>query len=126
MAFDELIGKHGTSRDRLGDVVSPSDVFTRQYGSEFTEWERQLHHQFRAREGGNTYVHRGFVHYTRYEDLLLLTPSPWLAEGVFVYLSPEQEPPDEGAYVEVRGKSIALPRFLQRRDETVQAFTAED
>ncbi len=126
MPYDELFEKYGADRDRLGDVVSPSDVFTREYGSELTEWERGLHRDFRTHEHGRRYIHRGFVHYTRYMDLILLTPSPWLVEGVFVYLTSDQEPPDEGAYVQVSGKSIALPRLLQKGNDIVQAFTAED
>jgi hypothetical protein len=126
LVSDELFGKHGTGRDRLGDVVSSSDVFTREYGSEFTEWELELHRDFRVHERGDKYVHRGFVHYTRYTDLILLTPSPWLVQGVFIHLSPDQESLEEGAYVEVSGKSIALPRVLRSRNQSVQAFTGDN
>ncbi|RLI48100.1 MAG: hypothetical protein DRO73_10240 [Candidatus Thorarchaeota archaeon] len=112
-------------RDRLGTAVSTSDVFERQFGSEMASWELMLQKQFREHVSGRTYIHRGFVHHTRDTSLVMLTPSPWLADGVLIYFRPDQTLPPDGAFVETVGQRIAAPGLLQRSDATVEAFTAD-
>ncbi|MHA2212642.1 MAG: hypothetical protein ACW992_05735, partial [Candidatus Thorarchaeota archaeon] len=71
------------SRDRLGDVVAPSDLFDRELGAQMASWELRYQQQFMERVGGQSYRLRGFVHHTRNSSIALLTPSPWLHGGVF-------------------------------------------
>jgi hypothetical protein len=125
MDMDEFYHKHGSIRDRLGDVISSGDVFDRQFGSELVNWERDLYSNFQERIGGRVFQYRGFVHYTRNMSLISLTPSPWLLEGQFVYFPEDQELPPEGALVEISGRSIAIPHILMKSGERVRAIIAE-
>ncbi|TXT53749.1 MAG: hypothetical protein BAJATHORv1_120044 [Candidatus Thorarchaeota archaeon] len=123
--MDDIYERHGLSRDRLGDAFASSDVFDRQFGAELTAWEMQLQRDFHHRMSGRRFRHRGFVHYTRDSSLILLTPSPWILEGAFIQFKDDQSLPPEGSFVEVEGRSIAVPRVLARKQETVRAFTAD-
>ncbi|MFX1415407.1 MAG: hypothetical protein ACFFC0_01295, partial [Promethearchaeota archaeon] len=81
----EDIFAHLESRtDPLGDVAAASDVFTRQFGSELAGWELKFLRQFKEPTSGKRHVYRGFSRHTRDTSLVLLAPSPWLLEGVFV------------------------------------------
>ncbi|MHA1770825.1 MAG: hypothetical protein ACTSYL_09800 [Candidatus Thorarchaeota archaeon] len=122
---DELFRLIMEERDRLSDVVSSSDIFDRQFGSELAAWELQLQREFREHVRGRLYRFRGFVHYTRDTSLIMLTPSPWLADGVFIYIRREQELPPEGGYVEIIGQRIVAPGPLQKTNTTLEAFTAD-
>ncbi len=122
---DDLFRRIMEERDRLGDAVSNSDIFTRQFGSELAAWELRFQRDFREHVAGRIYKHRGFVHYTRDPSLLMLTPSPWLIDGVFIYLYSDQEPPPEGAYVEITGPRVVSPTHLQRNESVFEAFAAD-
>jgi hypothetical protein len=123
--IEDLFEKHGSAIDRLSDAVGTIDVFERQMGAEFTSWELAMQKRLKVRLSGNKFKISGFVHHTRDPYLILLTPSPWLLEGVFAYFRRDQEIPNEGSLVEIIGKSIAAPRMLEHGSKTVQAITAE-
>jgi hypothetical protein len=112
------------SEDRLADVSAASDVFDRQFGSELANWELKLQQQFKHRISGARYHYHGFVRYTSVKSRFLLTPSPWLVEGVFVQLPDDVEPPNEGARIEVTGKRIAFPDYLERNKPSPAAILA--
>ncbi len=112
-------------RDRLSDAVSSSDIFERQFGSELAAWELRLQRGFREHVTGRTYRFHGFVHYTRDSSLIMLTPSPWLVDGVLVYFREDQELPPAGGYVDVVGRRIVAPGPLQRNNSALEAFTAD-
>ncbi len=122
--FEELYERLGARRDRLADAVSASDLYTRQYGTELTQWESQLLREFSERVSRQHYRYRGFVHHTRDKSMVLLTPSQWLLEGEYIFFREDQEIPPDGAYVEVVGNRIAAPQTL-RSETTTRAFTAE-
>ncbi|MGY5861091.1 MAG: hypothetical protein RTU09_01770 [Candidatus Thorarchaeota archaeon] len=125
MEPEDLYQRHGSRGDRLGDAVAASDVFDRQFGSELAAWELELHREFQERLSGRTLKIRGFAHHTRDSSLILLTPSPWLLEGMFVYFRRDQDLPLDGEFIEVTGRSVAAPRTLERSQETVRAITAD-
>ena len=122
---DDLLLEHGSKFDRLADTSSSSDIFTRQYGSEFTKWESLFMEHFSEHLSGTKYLYRGFVHHTRDTSLILLTPSPWLMEGEFVFFGRDQSIPDDGEYVEIRGRHVAAPNPLQQREDIIRAIAAE-
>ncbi|MHA2351736.1 MAG: hypothetical protein ACXABX_01280, partial [Candidatus Thorarchaeota archaeon] len=97
----------------------------RQYGAELARWEARLLQQFREKETARLFRYRGFVHHTRDTTLVLLTPSPWLMEGEFIFFSRDQELPPDGAYIEVVGPRVAAPRPLQDSQTVTQAIAAE-
>ena len=117
--------QQGPEHDRLIDSVGYRDVFDRESGAELAGWELRLQKEFCERVSGRMYRYRGFVHHTRQVSLIMLTPSPWLLGGVFVYLHQGQEMPSDGAFVEVAGRTIAVPTDLQRSQNLVRAITAE-
>jgi hypothetical protein len=123
-AFEELYERLGARRDRLADAVSASDLYSRQYGTEFTQWESQLLREFSERVSRQHYRYRGFVHHTRDKSMVLLTPSQWLLEGEYIFFREDQTIPSDGAYVEVVGNRITAPQTL-RSEFTTRAFTAE-
>lgn len=125
MDVEELFRRHGSERDQLADATSVSDLYTRQYGAELTRWESQLLQQFQEQESSRLFRYRGFVHHTRDTSLILLTPSPWMMEGEFIFLSRDQELPPDGAYVEVVGPRVAAPRPLQDNQTVTRAIAAE-
>ncbi len=122
---DDLLIEHGSEFDRLADASSSSDIFTRQYGTELTKWESAFMQQFSERLSRSKYLFRGFVRHTRDTSLILLTPSPWLMEGEFVYFNRDQTLPDDGDYVEIIGRHIAAPNPLQETKNIIRAITAE-
>ncbi|MFX1483172.1 MAG: hypothetical protein ACFFCP_08285 [Promethearchaeota archaeon] len=123
--FDEMYGRLGSvGRDRLGDAVSVSDLFSRQFGTEFAQWESKLLSKFSERLTRRLYRYQGFVHHTREKSVTLLTPSPWLMEGEFIYFQEDQEVPPDGAYIEVTGKRIAVPE-TRRTSQTIRMLTAD-
>ncbi len=122
---DDLLIEQGSGFDRLADASSSSDIFTRQYGTELARWESLFLQQFRERISSSKYLIRGFVRHTRDTSLILMTPSPWLMEGEFVFFSRDQSIPDDGAYVEIIGRHVAAPNPLQERENIVRAITAE-
>ncbi|MHA1577554.1 MAG: hypothetical protein ACTSU3_09355 [Candidatus Thorarchaeota archaeon] len=125
MDIDELFEKHGSAMDRLADTVSSSDVFERQFGAELTSWELKFQQQFQERVSSQIMRYRGFVHYTKDTSLILLSPSPWLLEGIYVYFKPDQSFPTEGSMVEISGRSIAVPKLLAQGKGVVRAVTAD-
>lgn len=125
MDVEELFRRHGSERDQLADATSVSDLYSRQYGAELAQWEAQLLQQFREKETARLFRYRGFVHHTRDTTLVLLTPSPWLMEGEFVFFSTDQELPPDGAYIDVVGSRVAAPRPLQETQTITQAIAAE-
>ena len=125
MKPEDLYQRHGFPGDRLGDTVATTDVFDRQFGSELAAWELELHRGFQERLSGRTLRIRGFVHHTRDSSLILLTPSPWLLEGMFVHFRRDQNLPLDGEFIEVTGRSVAVPRILERSQEIVRAITAD-
>ncbi len=125
MKPEDLYQRHGSPGDRLGDTVATTDVFDRQFGSELAAWELELHRGFQERLSGRTLRIRGFVHHTRDSSLILLTPSPWLLEGMFVHFRRDQNLPLDGEFIEVTGTSVAVPRILERSQEIVRAITAD-
>jgi hypothetical protein len=122
---DDFFIAHGSEFDRLADASSPSDIFNRQYGTELARWESELLRQFSERLHGQKFRYRGFVRHTRDTSIILLTPSPWLFEGEFVFFENVQAIPDDGAYIEVIGKRIAVPRMLQQSNTILRAIDAE-
>ncbi|MFW9861600.1 MAG: hypothetical protein ACFFET_04850 [Candidatus Thorarchaeota archaeon] len=125
MSFEDIYSHLGKSEDRLSDVSAASDVFNRQFGSELARWELNLQQQFKHRLSGGGYRYHGFVRYTSDKSRILLTPSPWLVEGVFVQLPDDVEPPNEGARIEVTGKRVAFPDYLERNKPSPAAILAE-
>ena len=126
MDIEEILNRHGSSLDRLSDTVSSSDVYERQFGAELTEWELRLQKQFQERVSSRLLKYRGFVHYTRDTSLIMLTPSPWLIDGIFIYFKQDQAFPVEGSLVEVTGRSVVAPRLLEQGQGVVRAITAEN
>ncbi|MHA1934442.1 MAG: hypothetical protein ACW97A_04095 [Candidatus Thorarchaeota archaeon] len=122
---EDLLQRHSSNLDRLGDAVGSSDVFERQFGAELAHWERTLLSGFRSKLSGKTLRCRGFVHHTGDDSLVFLTPSPWLSEGTFVYLRSDQEVPPEGSFIEIVGRSITAPEPLGYNQTIVRAITAE-
>jgi len=122
--FEDLYERLGAKRDRLADAMSASDLYSRQYGTEFTEWESQRLREFSERISRKHYRYRGFVHHTRDNSLVLLTPSQWILEGEYIFFREDQTIPPDGAYVEVIGNRITVPQTL-RSETTTRAFTAE-
>ncbi|MFW9802812.1 MAG: hypothetical protein ACFFFC_09185 [Candidatus Thorarchaeota archaeon] len=125
MSFEDIYSHLDKSEDRLSDVSAASDVFNRQFGSELARWELNLQQQFKHRLSGGGYRYHGFVRYTSDKFRILLTPSPWLVEGVFVQLPDDVEPPNEGARIEVTGKRVAFPDYLERNKPSPAAILAE-
>ncbi|MHA1964655.1 MAG: hypothetical protein ACW97G_08745 [Candidatus Thorarchaeota archaeon] len=125
MDVEELFRRHGSERDQLADATSVSDLYSRQYGAELARWEAQLLQQFREKETARLFRYRGFVHHTRDTTLVLLTPSPWLMEGEFIFFSRDQELPPDGAYIEVVGSKVAAPQPLQESQTITRAIAAE-
>ncbi len=121
----ELIEKYMTARDRLGDAIAVSDVFDRTTGTEFTNWEKSLISSFEEHVRGPYYRYTGFVHHTRNKSIFLLTPSPWLLEGIFILLPDGMTPPADGDMVEVYGRNIASPRQLERSQKIIRMILAE-
>lgn len=125
MDRNDLLIEHGSDFDRLADASSSSDVFSRQFGTELTKWESQFMKRFSEHITRSKYLYRGFVHHTKDTSLILVTPSPWLLEGEFVYFARDQLIPDDGSYVEIIGKHIAAPNPLQEKRNVVRAVAAE-
>ncbi|MHA2186660.1 MAG: hypothetical protein ACW99V_00280, partial [Candidatus Thorarchaeota archaeon] len=125
MYTEDLLQRHSSNLDRLGDAIGSSDVFERQFGAELAQWERTLLAGFRSRVSGKTLRCCGFVHHTGDDSLVFLTASPWLSEGTFVYLRSDQEAPPEGAFIEIMGRSITAPNPLEDNKTIVRAITAE-
>ncbi|UCH04748.1 MAG: hypothetical protein JSW05_00895, partial [Candidatus Thorarchaeota archaeon] len=111
--------------DPLGDVAAASDVFTRQYGSELAGWELRFLKEFNEPTPGKRHVYRGFARHTHDESLVLLAPTPWLLEGVFVQLPLGMEPPPDCAYVELVGRSVVVSSVLERTGRFLKALLAE-
>lgn len=122
---NDLLTQHGSEFDRLADAAGSSDVFTRQYGAELAGWESQFIHQFSERISSTKFIYRGFVRHTKDTSLILLTPSPWLLEGEFIYFARDQTLPDDGIYAEIIGKRVAAPNPLQEKRNILRAITAE-
>ncbi|MFQ5831185.1 MAG: hypothetical protein ACE5H4_00585 [Candidatus Thorarchaeota archaeon] len=125
MEPEDIYTRLGHTRDRLADVTAPSDVFTRQFGSELAGWELNLLKAFKRRVSVGLHVYRGFVHHTRDKSLILLTPSPWLVEGVFVQFHQDQETPPDGSQIEVVGRPAAVSRTLERTGKLTKALYAD-
>ncbi|MGY5871664.1 MAG: hypothetical protein RTV72_05435 [Candidatus Thorarchaeota archaeon] len=125
MDSEDLLVKHGSEFDRLADAASSTDVFSRQFGTELTKWESTFMRQFSQRVSGQKFLYRGFVRHTRDSSVILLTPSPWLMEGEFVVFGREQKMPDDGAYVEITGKRVAVPSILQETKVVQRALSAD-
>ncbi|MFX1559660.1 MAG: hypothetical protein ACFFBL_03665 [Promethearchaeota archaeon] len=125
MDVEEFFRRHGSERDQLSDATSVSDVYNRQYGAELARWESQLLQQFQEKESSRLFRYRGFVHHTRDTSLVLLTPSPWLMEGEFIFFDRDQELPPDGAYIEVVGSRVAAPRPLRDSQTITRAIAAE-
>jgi len=123
--FEDLYERLGSSQDRLADTVSASDLYSRQFGTELAQWEWKFLQEFSERVTRRLYRYRGFIHHTRDKSLVLLTPSPWLLEGEFIFFREDQELPPDGAYVEVTGNRIAAPQPLHSSQTTTRAITAE-
>jgi hypothetical protein len=122
---EDILAKHGSAFDRLADTSSSSDIFSRQFGAEFAQWESSFLHKFSERLRGQKYLYRGFVRHTRNPSLVLLTPSPWLLEGEFMLFESDQTIPDDGSYVEIVGKRVAVPSMLQQTQTVLRALTVE-
>ncbi|MHA1636530.1 MAG: hypothetical protein ACTSUO_06380 [Candidatus Thorarchaeota archaeon] len=125
MDIDEIYNRHGVAIDRLSDTTGSSDVFERQFGAELAEWELKLQRQFQEKISSRLLKYRGFVHYTKDTSLIMLTPSPWLLDGVFIYFRPDQIFPTEGSLVEIIGRSVIAPKQFEQGQEIVRAITAE-
>lgn len=122
---EDMFVEHGSAFDRLADASSSSDIFNRQFGTELAKWEFTFLQRFSERLRGRRFLYRGFVRHTRDTSLVLLTPSPWLLEGEFVFFERDQTLPDDGAYIEVIGTRIAAPRTLQQSQTVLRAIAAE-
>ena len=125
MSTDDIYNLLHKSEDRLSDVAAASDVFNRQFGSELANWELKSHEQFKHRISGMKFRYYGFARYTHERSLILLTPSPWLTEGVFVQFPEDVELPNEGARIEVTGRHVALPSFIERSKSSPAAIFAD-
>jgi mRNA-degrading endonuclease toxin of MazEF toxin-antitoxin module len=125
MDTEDFLAEHGSAFDRLADASSSSDIFNRQYGTELARWESELLKQFSEHVHGQKFRYRGFVKHTRDASLVLLTPSPWLFEGEFIFFESGQTIPDDGAYIELIGKRIAAPSMLQQSNTILRAIAAE-
>jgi hypothetical protein len=125
MSQEDIFARLEDRTDQLGDVVASSDVFTRQFGSELAGWERRFLKKFKEPALGRMQVYRGFTRHTLDSSLLLLTPSPWLLEGVFVQLPHGMEPPPDGAWIEVVGRNALVSSVLERTGKHVKALLAE-
>jgi len=125
MDSEDLLTEHGSEFDRLADAASSTDVFSRQFGTELTKWEYTFMRQFSQRISGQKFRYRGFVKHTRNTDVILLTPSPWLMEGEFVAIGRDQKLPEDGAYVEITGKRVAIPSILQQTKTVQRALSAD-
>ncbi len=126
MDSDDLFTRAGSTGDRLGDTLGTSDLFGRQFGAELAGWELRLQERFCEPLPGRQYIHRGFVHHTRNNSILLLTPSPWLLSGVFLCLREDMEPPPDGAFIETTDRRIALPLYGHTSNtEFVEAYLVD-
>ncbi|MFW9800714.1 MAG: hypothetical protein ACFFD9_09775, partial [Candidatus Thorarchaeota archaeon] len=125
MEPEDIYSQLGHVQDRLADVTASSDVFTRQFGSELASWELNLLKAFKRWVSAGLDVYRGFVHHTRDKSLILLTPSPWLVEGIFVQFHRNQEVPPDGSQIEVVGRTAAVSRTLERSGKLVKALYAD-
>ncbi|MGY5860359.1 MAG: hypothetical protein RTU63_13395 [Candidatus Thorarchaeota archaeon] len=125
MDSEDLLAEHGAEFDRLADTASSTDVFSRQFGAELTKWESTFMRQFSQRISGQKSRFRGFVKHTRNTSVILLTPSPWLMEGEFVVIGRDQKLPEDGSYVEITGKRVAIPSVLQETNVVQRAYTAD-
>ena len=56
---EDLLVEHGSEFDRLADVASSTDVFSRQFGTELTKWESTFMRQFSQRISGQKFLYRG-------------------------------------------------------------------
>lgn len=121
----DLIEDYGKPRDRLADVSTAADIFDREFGSQLTAWEYRFHREFSQKVSSRRRRYKGFVRHTTNNSVFLLSPSPYMLGGVFVYLHEDQTQPPDGAIVEVEGRNIAVPSVLQQSDETVRAISAE-
>ncbi len=126
MDAEELVRKHGSKIDRLFDTVASVDVFQRQFGAELTSWELKFQREFSERKTSISSTYKGFVHHTKTPLTILLTPSPWMLEGIFVYFTHEADIPPDGAFIRVKGSSIALPYLLQRNQGVVKTIHAQE
>ncbi len=126
MDVEELLQKYGSKVDRLYDTVASVDVFDRQFGAELTAWELQLQNQFHDRVSSTRSRFRGFVKYTDDPSLVLISPSPWMLEGQFVYFDTSVPVPPDGSYIEIIGSNILVPLLLERRQINVRAIHAEE
>ncbi|MGY5881987.1 MAG: hypothetical protein RTV31_17205, partial [Candidatus Thorarchaeota archaeon] len=122
---EDLLVEHGSEFDRLADAASSTDVFSRQFGTELTKWESTFMRQFSQRISGQKFLYRGFVKHTRNTSVVLLTPSPWLMEGEFVVFGRDQKLPEDGSYIEVTGKRVAVPSVLQATKVVQRALAAD-
>jgi len=125
MDQEDIFARLEERTDPLGDVAAASDVFTRQYGSELAGWELRFLKEFKEPTLGKRHVYRGFARHTRDISLVLLAPSPWLLEGVFIQLPPGMEPPPDGAWIEVVGRSAVVSSVLERTGRFLKALLAE-
>ncbi len=126
MDADDLLRKHGGAIDRLYDTVAPADVFDRQYGAELASWELNLQRNFEEGGHGRWKRYNGFVHYTRDPSVILLSPSPWMLEGVFIHFQEETSIPSEGAYVAISGPNVIIPRILERSQVQIRAVSVRE
>jgi hypothetical protein len=122
---EDFLLEHSSTFDRLADASSSSDIFNRHYGTELARWESMFLQHFSERLHGQKFLYRGFVRHTRDRSLVLLSPSPWLLEGEFIFFEREQVLPDDGAYIEVIGKRVAAPNMLQQSNTVLRAIAAE-
>ncbi len=125
MDLDDILLKHGLRHDRLSDTPGRSDMFDRQFGAELAGWELSLLKGFCERVAGQKYHYRGFVHHTRDASLVMLTPSPWLIEGVFVVLADLNQVPSDGSFVDVTGRTTIVPSLMYRSQSIVRAVLAD-
>jgi hypothetical protein len=126
MDVDDLLRKHGEAIDRLYDTVASVDVFDRQYGAELASWELNLQKNFKESGHGRWKRYNGFVHYTRDPSVVLLSPSPWMLEGVFIHFQEETSMPPEGAYIAVSGPNVIIPRLLEQSQIQIGAVSARE
>jgi len=125
MDLNDILLRHGFRHDRLSDTSGRSDVFERQFGAELAGWELTLHRGFCERVGGQRYHYRGFVHHTNVASMVMLTPSPWLIEGVFVVLADLKQVPSDGSFADVTGRTIAAPSPEYHSRSAVRAVLAD-
>ncbi len=125
MNQEDIFARLEDKTDPLGDVAAASDVFTRQYGSELAGWELRFLREFKEPVSGTRHVYRGFARHTHDSSLVLLTPSPWLLEGVFVQLPRGMDQPPDGAWIEVVGRNSVASSVLERTGRYLKALLAE-